>query len=370
MIQTDFAVVYCPGAREMLNPEWIPLDEWAKMVKERLRPPPLWDPDLARHLHDLNSKGRVAFFDWRYLRMRVDALAADLEQYEAEKVILWGNVACYSKMKDLAGRLKDEFIIMGELNGVLGRLMAERLPNCSKWDYPAKDLTPHLNLFDLEGYWRGSWLAHSMDTAMWKRRIPLSFSELKVTPRMAARVVRTAKLKYGFDSVSFLDDATADSVWWLRMFRFLEEDECRFGFTIQTDFEKLDSGLVTKLREHGCRVVDLGDIPLPSLRGAGRRERFQGAVMAIERANVSPALTYMLDGSESMNEICEATEFALAHNLLHRPKITEKYETATEKEWTQMNESFINPFKGFTDTELLGILQLTENGDLKRLREA
>ena len=365
-VKVDYAVVYCPSAREMLNPEWVPPDEWAKIVKDRLRPPPLWDPDLARHLHHLNSQGRVAFFDWRYLRMRSDALAADLDQYDVGELILWGSVDCYTKMKELASRLKQEFTVMGE-EAVLDE-MSKRLPGCKGWAETSKDPMPHLDLFELEGYWRGSWLPHNMDTVMWKRRIPLNFSMLKTLPKSAARVVRTAKLRYCFDSVSFTN--WCEEEWTLRMLRHLEDDECRFGFTIMASFNRLDAALISRLREHGCRVIDLGvNYVVNLMNEPGAWERLQGAVMALEKLNVSPAIQLGLSGAETSEDLVKATEFMVAHNLLHRPKLFEVYRGKPEEEWIQLNTSFVNPFKGFTDSELLGVLHLMETGDLKRLRE-
>lgn len=342
----------------MVKVDWIVV----QVPSQLLNPPRYWDPRLAFELAHLRQEGVVCFLDWSFFRFPMEVMLKDLRQYESDNpIVLWADYDAYLNARHLTSRLKN-YVVRGFPYG-------KDLPiNRDRW-IGAKTVTtlpdPSWHQFEREGYWEHSALPFTADTMVWKQRVPLQFRFPRgaVKPREAARMIRKLKVKWWFDSADWLDDLTEDARWTLKLLRILEEMDMDYPYTCRARYDKIDAGLIVKLRESGCRVIDFGEVPVSAFDREADRERLQGAVLECRRRNVFPTLHYAIDEGATMGNCREATAFALAHDLIHKPEVYKDYGAADDEELELMNKDLWNP-TDFTELQLLGVISAMEKGRL------
>jgi hypothetical protein len=344
-------------------------------VPERLLPAPdVWDPRLAYELADIAKKGTVCLYDWHFYRWPIEVVEQELRQIEASEVTLWASgYEAYPRIKQLLKTFPDASV--KGLPDTLPFLPIERSKWCGLKGRLSNIVTPRWTLFETEGYFQQSGLPLTVETAVWKRRVPTQFlfnPQRGIHYKKASEIINTLKLSFWFDSVTWLDDLTWNWEWTHHLLQQLEKKEIYFPFTCLGNYEKVDSVRLNILREHGCVSVDYGKFPINLLtphHSNMQRERLQAAIRETYASNMVPRLTFVLGHDFELDDVREAAEFARTWNVLHTPMILKDWSLCRdEADVMKLATEFVNPNDTFSPAEIYGYQRLIELGDHKNVR--
>lgn len=328
-----------------------------QVPSQLLQPPLHWDPRLAYQLKKLRNEGIVAFLDWALWRIPLEVLILDIQQYEPMKTILW----C-PDYEALPYALK----LQKRVGGVIMGLPQRDDLNQEKWSH--KPGYMDLDLFERDRYYENSALPYGLDSAQWKQRIPLQF-RLGATPgyKLCAKVITNLKIKWWFDSATWLDNVTEDTVWTLKLLHTLEKNDVSFQFSCRASYNRIDQYLINRLRDHGCRAIDFGEIPTNIFEDQGEKERLEGALMACRKSEVTGVLRYVIDENSTFTNCRDAVKFSKQYDFVHLPKVDIPYEKLSIDEILEVSaERFWNP-TSWSDLELLGTIRAMEQGLTKAI---
>ena len=187
-------------------------------------------------------------------------------------------------------------------------------------------------------------------------------------PKRAGEILQFIKQRYWYDSITWVDDVTTNKPWSLKVLQEIEKRDLMFQFVANATWNKIESTLLTRLRDAGCRVLDLGDIPTSFFADPQRIIPFQTAIRGIRTKNLFPTYTVLLDDNTTIANGLETVKWGRTLNIVAPCNIQRPYRDRPPEEVLEMCRGLFNPTK-LSYLELLGIQKTIETGRVDLLED-
>ena len=322
----------------------------------------------------------LGLVDNSMFRFDVEVLKNHCETVKADKVIIHGGVEKYRFIKQYLKVLKNS-VVSGFPKGLIEGLPVEGgvIPPEDVDELPY----PNWAFLPLDNYFRNSPRPHNAETALLTRRgfYKSRWGNIVQDPGVVAETLKYLKLVYNYDFIEFDEDL---SVNWRRTFKMLDALEeldmaGLFKWSCRVDPLKVNVDCLASARNSGCSFIDFGEFDVTGVRDLKYLARLEMAIHAARKAEVTPLVTCTIGyPGTRISDVVEAVTFLRSNGMQCKPEILKPYPGTglykkvedtvddLDKHLLQVNESFMN-YTGWSDAELLGIVELMAKNDVKRL---
>lgn len=262
-----------------------------QLPREMMKEYRTWDPRIGYEMKRLREEGTVAFFDYNLYRFPLDALIEDIKHYRSiEPPIIWlQDEDSWKYYRAVSERIMKEFGAHQQMGWMGGKWVGEKRAN-AQMDW---------GLLDLDFYRTHSPLPYKT-TLGWRARGHVQFRLPKgsMAPRNVMRELMRLKQLYWYDSLVWSDDLSADFEWTFKILKELDDNQISFEYAAEARYDKLDTGIIVKLRDSGLRLLDFGELPITIANVDTYRSEYVKLISAIEvcrKQGVWPIWTWVIE---------------------------------------------------------------------------